>query len=60
MNITGGSDLTLFEVDQAAQHINDAIEDPDANIIFGSSYDPALEGSIRVAVVATGFDAPLA
>merc|ERR1711991_420144 len=56
VNITGGSDLTLYEVDQAAQHINEAIEDPDANIIFGSSYDPSIEGSIRVSVVATGFD----
>jgi cell division protein FtsZ len=56
VNITGGSDLTLFEVDQAAQHITSEVEDENANIIFGSSYDPSLEGSIRVSVVATGID----
>lgn len=56
VNITGGSDLTLFEVDMAAQHITSEIEDENANIIFGSSHDPALEGFIRVSVVATGID----
>lgn len=56
VNITGGSDLTLFEVDRAAQHITKEIKDEDANIIFGSSFDPSLEGSIRVSVVATGID----
>lgn len=56
VNITGGSDLTLFEVDQAAQHITGEVEDENANIIFGSSFDPSLEGSIRVSVVATGID----
>lgn len=58
VNITGGSDLTLFEVDRAAQHVSAAIDDEDANIIFGSSFDPELEGAIRVSVVATGFDTP--
>jgi len=56
VNITGGADLTLFEVDQAAQHITGEIEDENANIIFGSSFDPTLEGSIRVSVVATGIE----
>jgi len=56
VNITGGSDLTLFEVDSAAQHITQEIEDENANIIFGSSFDPSVEGSIRVSVVATGID----
>jgi len=56
VNITGGADLTLFEVDSAAQHITSEIEDENANIIFGSSFDPSLEGSIRVSVVATGID----
>jgi cell division protein FtsZ len=57
VNITGGADLTLFEVDMAAQHITKEIEDENANIIFGSSFDPSLQGSIRVSVVATGIDA---
>ena len=56
VNITGGADLTLFEVDSAAQHITKEIKDEDANIIFGSSFDPDLEGSIRVSIVATGID----
>ena len=56
VNITGGADLTLFEVDMAAQHITKEIEDENANIIFGSSFDPSLQGSIRVSVVATGID----
>ena len=56
VNITGGADLTLFEVDSAAQHITKEVEDQDANIIFGSSFDPSLEGSIRVSIVATGID----
>jgi cell division protein FtsZ len=55
INITGGADLTLFEVDEAANRIRDEV-DPDANIIFGSTFDEALEGSIRVSVVATGIE----
>ena len=47
VNITGGEDVTLFEVDQAAQHVTNEIEDENANIIFGSSFDPSLQGSIR-------------
>eukprot|EP01083_Nonionella_stella_P290860 989679_1 len=56
VNITGGSDMTLFEVDRAAQCITERILDENANIIFGSAYDQSLEGSIRVSVVATGID----
>jgi cell division protein FtsZ len=55
INITGGDDLTLFEVDQAATRIGEEVA-PDANIIFGSALDPTLEGKIRVSVVATGID----
>lgn len=58
VNITGGEDLTLYEVDQAAQHITSEVEDENANIIFGSSFDPSLKGAIRVSVVATGIDLP--
>ncbi|WP_417432535.1 cell division protein FtsZ [Kiloniella sp.] len=56
INITGGPDLTLFEVDEAANRIRDEV-DPEANIIFGSTYDPNMEGTMRVSVVATGIDA---
>lgn len=53
INIAGGADLTLFEVDEAANRIRREV-DPEANIIFGASFDETLEGSIRVSVVATG------
>jgi cell division protein FtsZ len=53
INVTGGPDLTLFEVDAAATRVREEV-DPDANIIFGSTFDPALAGRVRVAVVATG------
>ncbi|MFQ5773148.1 MAG: cell division protein FtsZ [Kiloniellaceae bacterium] len=56
INITGGMDLTLFEIDQAANRIRDEI-DPEANIIFGSIFDQSLEGRMRVSVVAAGIDA---
>lgn len=56
INITGGLDMTLFEVDEAANRIREEV-DPDANIIFGSTFDPNLEGVMRVSVVATGIDA---
>src|SRR5690349_1037648 len=59
INITGGMDMTLFEVDEAANRIRDEV-DPDANIIFGSTFDQTLEGKIRISVVATGIDAPAA
>ncbi|MBU6474510.1 MAG: cell division protein FtsZ, partial [Alphaproteobacteria bacterium] len=55
INITGGLDMTLFEVDEAANRIRDEV-DPDANIIFGSTFDEALEGKMRVSVVATGIE----
>ena len=58
VNITGGKDMTLFEVDRAAQLITESVQDESANIIFGSAYDATLEGSIRVSVVATGIDRP--
>ena len=56
VNITGGSDMTLYEVDRAAEYITDRVLDPDANIIFGSAYDSDLTGCVRVSVVATGID----
>lgn len=57
INITGGSDVTLFEVDEAVNCIKGEV-DPDANIIFGSTTDDNLEGLIRVSVVATGIESP--
>lgn len=56
INITGGYDLTLFELDEAANRIREEV-DPDANIIVGSTLDPDMEGMMRVSVVATGIDA---
>ncbi len=53
-NITGGSDLTLHEVNQAAEIIYEAV-DPNANIIFGAVIDDRLQGEIRITVIATGF-----
>jgi len=55
VNVTGGLDMTLLEVDEAANAISDQV-DPDANIIFGAAFDPSLDGKIRVSVVATGMD----
>ena len=55
INITGGEDLTLFELDEAANHIRELV-DEDANIIVGSALNPELEGRVRVSVVATGID----
>jgi cell division protein FtsZ len=55
INITGGDDMTLFEVDQAANRIREEVAE-DANIIFGSAVDDSLAGRIRVSVVATGID----
>ncbi len=55
INITGGHDLTLFELDEAANRIREKV-DPDANIIVGSTLDPSMEGILRVSVVATGID----
>ena len=55
INITGGYDMTLFEVDEACNRIRDEV-DADANIIFGSTFDETLEGVMRVTVLATGID----
>ena len=55
INITGGYDLTLFELDEAANIIREKV-DPEANIIVGSTLDETMEGAIRVSVVATGID----
>jgi cell division protein FtsZ len=55
ISITGGKDLMLFEVDEAATRIREEA-DPDANIIVGASFDESLEGIVRVSVVATGID----
>jgi len=57
VNVTGGLDMTLLEVDEAANAISNEV-DPDANIIFGAAFDPALDGKIRVSVVATGMEGP--
>ncbi|MBO6521304.1 MAG: cell division protein FtsZ [Rhodospirillales bacterium] len=56
INITGGMDITLFEVDEAANRIRDEV-DNDAHIIIGSAFDQELDGLMRVSVVATGIDA---
>jgi len=58
INITGGSDVTLMEVDEAASRICQEVDD-DANIIFGTSMSDELDGKMRVAVIATGIDADL-
>lgn len=56
INITGGFDMTLFEVDEAANRIREEV-DSDANIIFGSTFDEKMDGTMRVSIVATGIDA---
>ena len=56
ISITGGDDMRLLEVDEAANHIRELV-DEDANIIWGSAFNPDLEGKIRVSVVATGIEA---
>jgi len=57
ISITGGNDLTLYEVDEAASRIRQEV-DEDANIILGATFDQSLDGVIRVSVVATGIDQP--
>lgn len=54
-NITGGMDLTLFEVNEAADVISRAAH-PEANIIFGAVQDPSFDGKVKITVIATGFD----
>lgn len=56
INITGGYDMTLYEVDEAANRIREEV-DPEANIIFGSTFSEKMDGHMRVSVVATGIDA---
>ncbi len=56
INITGGLDMTLHEVDEAANRIREEV-DQDANIIFGSTFDASMQGRMRVSVVATGISA---
>jgi cell division protein FtsZ len=58
ISITGGQDLTLYEVDEAASRIREEV-DSEANIILGATYDDSLQGTIRVSVVATGTDAAM-
>jgi cell division protein FtsZ len=58
VNITGGQDLTLGEVNQISEIIHEAAGDQ-AEIIFGAVTDPAMEGEVRVTVIATGFDKAL-
>ncbi|MBX2834798.1 MAG: cell division protein FtsZ [Micavibrio sp.] len=53
INVTGGYDMTLFEADEACNRIRDEV-DPEANIIFGATFDEALDGKMRVSIVATG------
>ena len=59
INITGGMDITLFEIDEAANRIKEEV-DEEANIIFGSSFDENLAGKIRVSIVATGIESAAA
>ena len=54
-NITGGPDMGMYEIDEAAKAITEAA-DPDANVIFGSIIDEAMSGEIKITVIATGFD----
>ena len=56
INITAGMDIALFEVDEAVNRVRSEV-DPDANVIFGSTFEPTMEGRLRVSVVATGIDA---
>lgn len=55
INVTGGYDMTLFEADEACNRIRDEV-DPDANIIFGATFDEKMEGKMRVSIVATGIE----
>ena len=57
-NVVGGTDLTLFEVNEAAEVIKKAV-DPDANIIFGVANDPAMEQEVRITLIATGFQSKM-
>src|SRR5690606_2417957 len=54
-NITGGPDMAMYEIDEAARVITEAA-DPEANVIFGAVVDEAMQGEIKLTVIATGFD----
>ena len=54
-NVTGGPDLSLFEVNEAAEIIRN-MTDPNVNMIFGAVIDPAMKDEVRITVIATGFD----
>jgi hypothetical protein len=56
INVTGGEDITLFEVDEAANRVRKEVENEDTNVIFGSTFCEKLKGKIRVSIVATGID----
>ncbi|MFZ4761879.1 MAG: cell division protein FtsZ [Alphaproteobacteria bacterium] len=58
INITAGMDVSLFEVDEAVNRVRAEV-DPDCNVIFGSTFDPGMEGKMRVSVVATGIESAL-
>ena len=58
INVAGGHDMTLFEIEEASNRITDEV-DPDATIIFGSTFDDSLEGTLRITVVATGIEAEI-
>jgi len=58
INVCGGNDLTLFEIEEASNRITEEV-DPDATIIFGTSFDDSMEGTMRVTVVATGMEAEI-
>jgi cell division protein FtsZ len=60
VNITGGSDVSIEETEEAVNVITSELIDDNANIIFGASVDPSIEGAIRVSIVATGIDMPSA
>ena len=57
INVTGGTDISLTEVNEASTIIQEAAHE-DANIIFGAVIDPTMEGTIDITVIATGFDKP--
>lgn len=55
INVTGGPDITMAEIEEAARNITERTA-PDANIIFGATIDPTLKGKVKISVIATGFD----
>ena len=58
INITGGADMSIIDINEAVTHITEA-SDPEANIIFGAGVDESLEDEVRITVIATGFEKPL-